>query len=258
MGTTGGIAVGSKKPEVQVRVGRRVYYSGDKGKSWSLCNTNNYPGQKIKGGKLAVSADGKVILWWPEGYYRCYRSADKGKTWKEVKGFKYESDPTADPVNPGVFYAYDADTGTLNISMDQGKSFSKAGTLDKGCSRLIRCVPDREGDIWVAGPKGLFRSKDSGRSFTPISGPSSCRAVGFGKAAEGSSFPAVYIWGTIGDVEGLYRSDDEAKTWVRINDAEHEFGGPGNAQLVTGDPDHFGKVYMTTSGLGVICGEPKP
>ena len=49
MGTTGGIAVASKKPEIQVRVGKRVYYSGDKGKSWSLCNTNNYPGQKIKG-----------------------------------------------------------------------------------------------------------------------------------------------------------------------------------------------------------------
>ena len=53
---------------------------------------------------------------------------------------------------------------------------------------------------------------------------------------------------------GLYRSDDQGTTWTRINDDQHQFGGPGNAQIVCGDMNVYGRVYMSTVGRGVICG----
>jgi hypothetical protein len=83
---------------------------------------------------------------------------------------------------------------------------------------------------------------------------SSCAAVGFGKAATGKTFPAVYIWGTVSGVTGLFRSDDEGNSWVRINDDLHQFGGPGNGQFVMGDMAVYGTVFMSTVGRGVICG----
>lgn len=77
-----------------------------------------------------------------------------------------------------------------------------------------------------------------------------------GKAAPGASYPAVYIWGDINGVRGLYRSIDEGASWVRVNDDAHEFGGPANGAFVTGDMNVYGRVYMSTAGRGIVFGEP--
>ncbi len=68
------------------------------------------------------------------------------------------------------------------------------------------------------------------------------RAVGFGKAAPGAAYPAVYIWGSVGGVRGLFRSTDAGASWLRINDDAHQYGGPGDAQFVVGDANTFGIV----------------
>jgi xyloglucan-specific exo-beta-1,4-glucanase len=86
---------------------------------------------------------------------------------------------------------------------------------------------------------------------------SQCNAVGFGKAASGASFPTVFIWGKVGTgVVGIYRSIDAGATWLRINDDQHQFGGPGNGQFIVGDLNVSGRVYMSTAGLGIVYGEP--
>jgi hypothetical protein len=85
----------------------------------------------------------------------------------------------------------------------------------------------------------------------------SCRAshtLGFGKAAKGASYPAIYMAGGIEDFNAIYRSDDEAKTWTRINDDQHRWGWTGAA--ITGDPRVHGRVYLATNGRGVQYGEP--
>jgi hypothetical protein len=102
-----------------------------------------------------------------------------------------------------------------------------------------------------------MRSVDSGSSFQRLAGVDSARAVGFGAAAPGRSFPAVYIWGAVnGGARGIYRSDDTGATWARINDDAHQFGGPGNGELITGDENVYGRVFMSTAGRGLIVGEP--
>jgi hypothetical protein len=85
---------------------------------------------------------------------------------------------------------------------------------------------------------------------------SSCSCIGVGRGKTADDYPSLYIWGrkTASKPIGLYRSDDQGTTWTRINDDQHQFGGPGNAQIVCGDMNVYGRVYMSTVGRGVICG----
>jgi hypothetical protein len=78
-------------------------------------------------------------------------------------------------------------------------------------------------------------------------------AFGFGKAAPGKAHPALYLVGTIGGQAGIFRSDDEAMTWVRINDDAHQWG---LVLQVAGDPRIYGRVYVGTHGRGIFYGDP--
>ena len=40
-----------------------------------------------------------------------------------------------------------------------------------------------------------------------------------------------------------------------VNDDQHQFGGPGNGYFVAGDMNTYGRVYMSTVGLGVVYGD---
>jgi xyloglucan-specific exo-beta-1,4-glucanase len=253
MGTTNAIAAAGGRPQRLARVGSALYLSDDGGGSWSLTPrpTND------TGGRLALSADGSVLLW--SAGNAVHRTADAGQSWSVPSGLAGALAPVADSVNASKFYAYDPSSGALNASNDAGVTFTLASSLPSGGSPRIRSAPGVEGDVWVAlGNAGLRRSRDSGRSFTVVAGVDSCTAVGFGAPAPGQSFAAVYIWGAAGGPRGVYRSDDSGKTWLRINDDAHQFGGLGNGQFVLGDLNVYGRVFLSTAGRGVIVGELAP
>jgi lysophospholipase L1-like esterase/photosystem II stability/assembly factor-like uncharacterized protein len=253
MGTTWGLDFAAKNPNVVARAGSAIYLSNDMGVSWKKAATMN--GTK---GQLALSADGKVIVHSPEKSDTSYVSTNGGDSWKPVKGLG-GARPVADPVDAKKFYAIGGDH--VLVSTDGGASFAPAGALAsaKRTRAVLRAVPGREGDIWV--PQydgGLARSTDSGKSFGNLPGVSYAAAVGFGKAAPGANYPAVYIWGTVGGVRGVFRSTDTGATWLRINDDDHQYGGPGDAQFVIGDMNTFGIVFMSTAGRGIVFGKPTP
>ena len=252
MGSTSSVAFAAKRPNFIIRIGKKFFYSEDSAKTW--VEITNRQGKEH--GKAAVSADGEVILWCPAKSDTVYRTSDLGRSWVPCKGIAIKRGmPAADPVNEDIFYIYDSSKGTLYISKDKGTSFSPVGTPGSGGSRLIRTVAGKEGDIWLAlENQGLMRSTDRGSSFKKIASVSGCKAVGFGQAPEGSSFPTVYIWGNVQGLTGIHRSTDEGKTWERINDDEHQFGGPGNGYFIMGDMNTFGTVYLGTVGRGIICG----
>jgi photosystem II stability/assembly factor-like uncharacterized protein len=159
-------------------------------------------------------------------------------------------------VNPKKFYAYYPETGQLYISSDGGSSFSLQCKKLPGKNRSkMRPAPCAEGDLWLAAENaGVFRSTDSGATFSKVGSAENALAVGFGKEAPGKTYPAVYIVGTIGGLDGAFRSDDTGATWVRITDDQHQFG-PIDRGII-GDPRVYGRAYLMTNGRGIPYGEP--
>ena len=252
MGTSTGIAYAAGNTNYLVRVGANIYYTTNQGTSWTQCSSMN--GTK---GRVAVNYNATVILHCPEGSTTTYRSTNNGTSWTNCNGISItDGVPVSDPVNSTKFYGYNSSDGKMYISTDGGANFSASGSPGTGGSKIIRTVPGREGHLWVAlYSGGLSRSTNSGASFTKLSSVTSCDAVGLGKAAPSATYETVYIWGTVGGVTGIFRSIDEGANWTRVNDDQHQYGGPGNGQFVIGDWNTFGRVYMSTVGLGIVYGD---
>jgi len=102
---------------------------------------------------------------------------------------------------------------------------------------------------------GLHHSIDSGMTFTTAGAVLAASAVGFGRAAPGQAYPALYVAGTTQMGAGIHRSDDGGATFQRVDDNEHQFGWIG---LVSGDPRAYGRVYLGSGGRGILYGDPAP
>ena len=141
-------------------------------------------------------------------------------------------------------------------------SFSPAAggpvTLTTGALTLDAGSTLTGADSFVA--DGLFApvnfSTDGGRSFSKLSSVESASALGFGKAAPGTSYQALYLIGHVKGVAGVFRSTDQGASWVRINDDAHQWGNFAGQRIVTGDPDVYGRVYIGTNGRGLQYGDP--
>jgi photosystem II stability/assembly factor-like uncharacterized protein len=242
------------KPSMMVRVGRGGKqdgaYSTDGGVSWNGFKAE--PVASAQDGHIALSADGSTIVWTEAGEAP-YRSTDNGASWSRVGGLGNGAVVVADRSSARTFYSLSG--GTLHASTDGGATFTaRAGGLPSG--RLL-AVPGVAGDLWIAGGgKGLLHSTDGGRTFTTLTSVQSASALGFGKAASGADYQALYLIGTVKDVTGVFRSTDKGATWLRVNDDAHQWGAIGGVGVVTGDPDTFGRVYIGTNGRGLQYGDP--
>ena len=281
---TSGIAYAENKPEVIVRVGVcshhhlpgfNISYSLDSGKTWQppAAQPTTLPsaggrggGRGPTGGDIAISSDGVTWVWISRGAAPSL-TTDKGATWTEIKGLPGNMHVIADRVNPRKFYAASLYEGKLFLSTDGASNFveqaftlpgglpTRSGTRIEGGSGWDRlyATPGREGDLWLTALNGLYHSTDTGKSFARMEGVSELRGFGFGKAAPDSSDPALYLVGVANGQRGILRSDNWARTWVRINDDQHQFGLIGQ---ITGDPKLYGRVYVGTFGRGILYGDP--
>jgi hypothetical protein len=160
-------------------------------------------------------------------------------------------------VNKSKFYGLK--DGKFYVSSNGGAAFtaSAATGLPKS-NATFRVVAGREGDIWLAGGStddvyGLWHSTDSGATFEKAAHVEQADVVGFGKAAPGKTYPALYVNAKVDGVRGLFRSDDSGSTFVRINDAMHQYGAANT--VITGDPNLYGRVYLGTNGRGIVYGD---
>ncbi|KUM67752.1 sialidase family protein [Streptomyces curacoi] len=263
-GSATGLAQAAAKPAYVVRTGwgdnGNGAYSNDGGQTWAPFKAQPSLAKDAPG-PIATNADGSVLLWvfvhWDGTKYPAHRSADNGATWSEVSSYPKGATPVADPADPTRFYAYDTDTGTLYASTDSGRSFAARATgLPSGDTQFeLVAAPGRAGDLWLSVKwNGLYRSTDGGVSFSKVDSCWASYTLGFGKAADGADYPAIYMVGSTETITAVYRSDDGAKTWVRINDDQHQWGWIG--ETITGDPRIHGRVYIATNGRGVQYGEP--
>ncbi|MGW9047744.1 RICIN domain-containing protein [Streptomyces lydicus] len=254
MSSSTAIDFAQSKPSVMVRVGRGGAqdgaYSTDGGVSWHGFKAE--PVGSADMGRVALAADGSTIVW-SEAGQAPYRSTDKGSSWSRVSGLGTDAVVVADRSSAQSFYSLAG--GTLYASTDGGATFTARAThLPDG---RLAAVPGIAGDLWIAGSaKGLLHSTDGGRTFTTLKAVQSASALGFGKAAPGASYQALYLIGSVKDVTGVFRSTDKGATWLRVNDDAHQWGSIGGVGVITGDPDTYGRVYVGTNGRGLQYGDP--
>jgi hypothetical protein len=284
-GNTNSIACAEKNPNIMVRAGRAtgdnpgktIGFSVDGGKSWSPADTLPHPNASL--GHVAVSADGLAWIWSPEpinegfGPNRnrkvlpVYWTTDQGKSWNECKGLPGNTRVIADRVNARIFYAMDLFSGKLFISKDQGSGFEETvlklpGVLPsrgnrgdaRGGQDRIYATPGKEGELWIAAFDGLYRTTNTVKEFTRMPGVEEIHGFGFGKAAPGQNYPALYLIGTVKGVRGIFCSNDAGQSWKQINDDQHQWG---LLMHITGDPKKYGRVYIGTHGRGTIYGDIK-
>jgi hypothetical protein len=204
-------------------------------------------GSTVGQGTVAIAADASTIVWDTSDGPVAY-STNSGTTWTNATGAITHSNVYADRINPKKFYILSGTT--LQISTDGGHTFSTVtNSLPTGASLAVSFAA--EGDLWIAAGSSFLHSTNSGSSFSSVTGFSNINLVGFGIAAAGASYPALYAVGTGSGGYGFYRSVNAGSTWVQINDPSHQFG---YISTIVGDQQVFGRFYLGTGGRGVIYG----
>ncbi|KAJ8516654.1 hypothetical protein ONZ45_g6075 [Pleurotus djamor] len=241
------------KPTNLVRIGyneeedlKQVAYSSDSGQTWN----QHYGAPAAGGGKVAYSADADTILWRTDG--NGVLVSRHQATFSAVPSLPSDAAIASDKKDNTIFYG--ASGNTFYISTNYGATFTSQGTLGSSTSvHDILVNPGVTGDVWVSTDAGLFHSTNSGVSFTAIAGVSRAWAIGFGAPATTGGYPALFAGANIDGI-GYFRTDDAGVNWVKINDAQHNFGAI-SANPVIGDPRVHGRVYIGTNGRGIFYGD---
>lgn len=269
--STTGLDYAELDPNILVRVGnvdkeqyemikKSVAISKDGGKTWSEAQPNvsytfpaknDDPDDIVSGGTVAMAADGSSFVWstaTSQGVICYYNSA-----WVKVDSLPAGANICSDRVDPKVFYGYAKNT--LYKSTDGGQTFEAVQKDLPEESSKIKAVPGKEGHVWIPGSKtGLQYTEDGGKTLNKAEGVKRCDVIGFGKAKEGEDYLAIYMCGETSDnVYGVYRSDNKAKSFIRINDDDHQYASINYA--ITGDLRKYGRVFFGTNGRGVIYGD---
>ncbi len=254
------------------------FWSGDGGKTWSNFATLPAGAQANTGSAASVAVPSRNnIIWAPANSVPSY-TTNNGASWTATnlpalpavaQGWDRGYHLVADRKNPNKVYAYDSGgaswgtAGKVYVSTDGGHTF----TLSQGSvtanlapkafwETSLAVNPNAEGDLWLADGNTVYRSLDSGATWTKLnnfaagSGTLGASLIALGKAASGAKYSAaVYVVGTIGGVWGVYRSDDAGATWTRFNDDAHQFGGIG---VLAADHSTYGRIYVSGTGRGLF------
>ena len=155
------------------------------------------------------------------------------------------------------------DDARFLVSTDGGNSWTDAPFAppcrrDDDCHVYgqVQAVPGRAGHLWAsAGRAGLFRTTDAGGSrWRQVGDFDDAGPFGFGAPVGDAEHPAVYVHGTARGREGVWRSTDGGDRWELLS--EHPGGIAALVNVVAGDPDVPGRVYVGFAGVGVVHGDP--
>jgi photosystem II stability/assembly factor-like uncharacterized protein len=164
-------------------LGAHIAISEDGGATWKAL-ASDPPGGGGGMGNIAISADGRVIVWTP-GRGGAWATSDRGVTWTNCQGLSAGAVAVADPVNPARFYSLSA-SGKLMASTNGAATFeATAGTVTAspalGGGAFCAATPGLEGDVWVGSRSGgLYHSTDGGAAFSKVEAVGAAQSLGFG------------------------------------------------------------------------------
>jgi hypothetical protein len=251
-------------------------YSKDGGRTWAPFAS--YPSMNGKiGGSIAASTPTNFV-WSPSNNSPPYYTIDGGVTWTHILiddvptageagwGWAYYTNRhivAADRAVAGTFYLYNYLKG-LYRSTDGG---AKWVLLHSGeiapwadVSARLQSVPGHAGHLFfTSGLQGgdrhpaeihLMRSIDGGVTWLTFTNVLEVRAFGFGRAL--NNYPTIFVVGWVNRIYGIWRSDDNAQSWVQIGD--FPLGSLDSVTTIDGDKNVYGTVYLGFRGSGYAYG----
>ena len=233
------IAVCEKQPSNMAVLGTKSWggdqtqliTSADYGETWTV---RKLPQGSVLG-KIAISATNCNNIVYVEGKGKAYYSRDGGESWNTCCNvpeglltltniWNRDDIMTSDMVDGSFYILKD---GILYASTDGADWKAKNAIPIKSSSEGVKSVvtvPGRAGEIWVClGRDGLWKSADSGATFTRVTAFSEAKLICWGAPSPNSKIPTGFCYGVVGDKWGLYRSVNLGADWIQINDDQHQF-----------------------------------
>ena len=234
-------------------------YSSDGGQTWTIGHAQPSGVTGSNNDSIAMSADGKRLVWAPNGTTAAYTSTNwtAGKnTWVAVAGLPAQASVRADRITANKFYGFSS--GTFYVSTN-GTSFAATVSGFPSSAKIVP-VYNHANDVWLVSPDassgGVWHSTNGGTSFAKLSSVVLADGIGFGAPVSGATYPTIFLAGEVGTVRGYYASTDGGNTWTQINDSNHNWYYSG--YVIAGDPNRVGRVYIATNGRGIIYGDGTP
>lgn len=241
----------------------------------------------VNPGWIALSSDNRSLVFSvAQGYSLfmkgCISSQDQGKHYQKTKVFDLEGNDISfsdlpfktysDSVNSSVFYGF-SDGLRVFISKDSGVTFNeiecslkfdkiKTGLIDVANKADIKRSTGCEGVFYASFEnEGLYKftfnieeGLITAEKLTAENETVFRMGLGVGGPGEDikSSHKAVFISGIIKGHYGFYRTVDDGKNWVLLNDDIHQFG---DINALCGDAREFGQFYIGTGSFGLKVGK---
>ena len=235
-------------------------YSADGGNTWSAfsgCAAGGNNGSNA--GTIAVDASGTMMMWTTTGGSTAPQySTDNGGGWSVASGLGSLATAVADKVTPQLFYAFDG-INFYSTTTSGGKAFTRVNTASFPVATGHAPVANfaRAGDLWLPlGGYGLYHSTDGGVTWKQVSSVLQANLVAVGAADPRmrTGVQSIFLYGAVSGstTVAVFRSDDDGSTWVPVNDAAHQYGGPS---VLAADSRVYGRVYLGMNGRGIVYGD---
>lgn len=241
----------------------------------------------VNSGWVAISPDENTIVWSvAEGIDlpadMVIVSGDGGRTFRTVQVFDIEGKPVekggmkvfSDRMDSSLFYGF-GEHSEFYVSTDGGLTFSQRtlpkdfpdvnfALIDCANKTEVRGESGKQGVFYMAlRENGLWKlhydKQEDDISVIKLSEPDDIfYRMGLGILRSGGDYfkedKAIYTAATIDGEYGFYRSVDDGKSYVRLNNEKQMFG---EINSVEGDSRVYGRFYLGTGSRGVLYGEPE-
>lgn len=257
------IGTGESNNRQSTSWGDGVYKTTDGGKTWAHMGlrTSRHINRVLidprDNNTVFVAATGS--LWGPGGERGVYKTADGGKTWKQV--LKVDDDTGAndlamDGTNNRILYASTYQRRRASCCMngggpgsglwkstDAGETWTrlKTGLPEGSLGRIAVDVYRRRGSVLYALIEGPAAAGAGARGAGGAGVPAAAAEQAPGAGQRGGAQTGVSAGPT-----GLYRSDDAGATWRKVNNANPR---PMYFSQVRIDPNDADIVYLGGVGL---------